>query len=129
MMGAGGFIPHPKGYLKGVYDIVRKAGGICIADEVQTGFGRTGTMWGFPKHDVIPDMVVFAKGIGGGAPLAAVATRPEIAQVIKNKVHFNTYGGNPVSCAMGRAVINILEQDGLITNAKNMGDFLIPELK
>lgn len=74
-------------------------------------------MWGFPKHDVIPDMVVFAKGIGGGAPLAAVATRAEIGQVIKNKVHFNTYGGNPVSCAMGRAVIRILEEEGMIENA------------
>lgn len=116
-MGAGGFIPLPKGYLKGVYEVVRKTGGLCIADEVQTGFGRTGSMWGFPKHDVVPDMVVMAKGIGGGAPLAAVATRPEIAAQIKNKIHFNTYGGNPVSCAMGRAVLRILEDEKMIVNA------------
>ncbi len=56
-------------------------------------------MWGFPKHDIVPDIVVFAKGIGGGIPLAAVVTKNEVAAHIKNKVHFNTYGGNPVSCA------------------------------
>jgi len=129
MMGAGGFIPHPKGYLKGVYEHVRKAGGICIADEVQTGFGRTGSWWGFPKHDVMPDMMVLAKGVGGGAPLAVVATRPEIGALIKNKVHFNTYGGNPISCALGRQVIKILDDEKMIDNSRIQGEFLIPELK
>lgn len=109
MMGAGGFVDLPQGYLKEAYKIARNAGGVCIADEVQTGFGRTGSMWGFTKHGVVPDIAVFAKAIGGGAPLAAVVTRPEIAEKMKQKIHFNTFGGNPFSCAMGRAVLRIID--------------------
>lgn len=81
---------------------------MCIADEVQTGFGRTGGhYWGFERQGVVPDIVTMAKGIGNGAPLAAVVTTPEIAAVMTRRIHLNTFGGNPVSCAAGRAVLQV----------------------
>ena len=88
--------------------VVRGAGGLCIADEVQTGFGRTGShFWGFERQGVVPDIVTMAKGIGNGLPLAAVVTTPDIARVLSRKLHLNTFGGNPVSCAAGRAVLQV----------------------
>jgi alanine-glyoxylate transaminase / (R)-3-amino-2-methylpropionate-pyruvate transaminase len=88
--------------------IIRAAGGLCIADEVQTGFGRTGShFWGFQRQGVLPDIVTMAKGIGNGLPLAAVVTTPEIASVLTQRLHLNTFGGNPVSCAAGRAVLKV----------------------
>jgi alanine-glyoxylate transaminase/(R)-3-amino-2-methylpropionate-pyruvate transaminase len=91
---------------------VRAAGGVCIADEVQTGFGRTGThYWGFETQGVIPDIVTMAKGIGNGAPLAAVVTTPKIAAVMAQKVHFNTFGGNPVVSAIGQAVLEVIDNE------------------
>jgi len=101
---------------------VREAGGVCIADEVQTGFGRMGTnYWGFQTHGVVPDIVTMAKGIGNGFPLAAVATTDEIANCLKQRLHFNTFGGNPVSCAVGKAVIETIEKDGLQRNSLKIG--------
>src|SRR5437763_6650832 len=101
IQGVGGFVEFPQGYLKHAYEHVRAAGGVCIADEVQTGFGRTGThFWGFETQGVIPDIVTMAKGIGNGCPLAAVVTTPKIAASLTGKVHFNTFGGNPVGSAM-----------------------------
>lgn len=92
IQGVGGTVEIPSGYLPKVYEAVRGAGGLCISDEVQTGFGRTGTnFWGFENHDVIPDIVTMAKGIGNGAPLAACVTRAEIAQSMTSRLHFNTY--------------------------------------
>ena len=91
---------------------MRAAGGVCIADEVQTGFGRTGThIWGFETQGVIPDIVTMAKGIGNGAPLAAVVTTPQIAAVMAQKVHFNTFGGNPVVSAIGKAVLEVIDDE------------------
>lgn len=111
IQGVGGFVEFPPGYLKDVYGYVRAAGRVCIADEVQTGFGRTGThFWGFDTQDVIPDIVTMAKGIGNGCPLAAVVTTPEIAHALVGKVHFNTFGGNPVVSAMGKAVLEVIEK-------------------
>ncbi len=96
IQGVGGTVTPPPEYFQIVYEIVRKHGGLCIADEVQTGFGRTGTaFWGFENWGVTPDLVTMAKGIGNGAPLARCVTRPEIARVMTNRVHFNTFGGNP----------------------------------
>jgi alanine-glyoxylate transaminase/(R)-3-amino-2-methylpropionate-pyruvate transaminase len=110
IQGVGGFVEFPQGYLKAAYEHVRAAGGVCIADEVQTGFGRTGThFWGFETQGVIPDIVTMAKGIGNGAPLAAVVTTPKIAAVMAQKVHFNTFGGNPVVSAIGKAVLEVIE--------------------
>jgi alanine-glyoxylate transaminase/(R)-3-amino-2-methylpropionate-pyruvate transaminase len=101
---------------------VRRAGGVCIADEVQTGFGRTGYhYWGFANQGVVPDIVTLAKGIGNGAPLAAVVTTPEIAAALTRRHHFNTFGGNPVSCAVGRAVLEVIDREGLQQNALELG--------
>lgn len=91
IQGVGGAVPLADGYLPAVYKAVREAGGICIADEVQTGFGRTGSAyWGFQNQGVIPDIVTMAKGIGNGLPLAAVVTTPDIAATMAKRLHFNT---------------------------------------
>jgi alanine-glyoxylate transaminase/(R)-3-amino-2-methylpropionate-pyruvate transaminase len=104
---------------------VREHGGICICDEVQTGFGRTGEhFWGFESSGVVPDMVTMAKGIGNGVPLAAVTTTAEIAATMSQRVHFNTYGGNPVCMAAGLAVLEVIEQEGLQENAHVIGGAL-----
>lgn len=98
----------PRNYLKRVYEVIHGAGGLCIADEVQTGFGRTGQhFWGFQGHDVKPDIVTMAKGIGNGFPLGAVVTTPKIAEVLNKAMYYNTYGGNPVACAAGSAVLDV----------------------
>ncbi|KAJ1416317.1 Pyridoxal phosphate-dependent transferase, major domain [Sesbania bispinosa] len=97
IQGVGGIVEMAPGYLPAVYNIVRKAGGLCIADEVQAGFARTGShFWGFQSHGVVPDIVTMAKGIGNGIPLGAVVTTPEIAEVLTRRCYFNTFGGNPV---------------------------------
>jgi alanine-glyoxylate transaminase / (R)-3-amino-2-methylpropionate-pyruvate transaminase len=122
IQGVGGFVEFPQGYLRDVYGYVRAAGGVCIADEVQTGFGRTGThFWGFETQGVIPDIVTMAKGIGNGCPLAAVVTTAKIAQSLVGKVHFNTFGGNPVVTAMGKAVLEVIENEKLQENSLKMG--------
>ena len=106
IQGVGGCVVFPDGYLKHAYEHVRAAGGVCIADEVQAGFGRTGThYWGFETQGVIPDIVTMAKGIGNGCPLGAVVTTPKIAAALAQRIHFNTFGGNPVVCAQGKAVL------------------------
>jgi len=122
IQGVGGATHGAPNYLAEAYAVVREHGGLCIADEVQTGFGRTGDhFWGFQNFGVVPDFVTMAKGIGNGAPLAAVTTRMEIAQTLKQRVHFNTYGGNPVSMAAGLAVLDVIEEDGLQENARVVG--------
>jgi alanine-glyoxylate transaminase / (R)-3-amino-2-methylpropionate-pyruvate transaminase len=130
IQGVGGFVVFPDGYLKHVYEHVRAAGGVCIADEVQTGFGRTGThYWGFETQGVIPDIVTMAKGIGNGAPLAAVVTTPKIAAVMSQKVHFNTFGGNPVVSAIGKAVLEVIEKENLQANSLNLGNYILAGLE
>ena len=125
IQGVGGFVEFPDGYLRQVYEHVRAAGGLCIADEVQTGFGRTGThFWGFETQGVVPDIVTLAKGIGNGAPLAAVVTTPKIAAVMTQKVHFNTFGGNPVVSAIGKAVLEVIEREHLQANCLELGQHL-----
>ncbi|KAG2554421.1 hypothetical protein PVAP13_9KG611000 [Panicum virgatum] len=118
------------GYLKLAYDIVRKAGGVCIADEVQSGFGRTGShYWGFQTQDVIPDIVTMAKGIGNGLPLGAVVTTPEIASVLSQKIQFNTFGGNPVCSAGGLAVLKVLDKEKRQAHCADVGAHLVERLK
>ena len=125
IQGVGGAVTPPPEYFKIVYDIVRKAGGLCIADEVQTGFGRTGEhFWGFENYGVTPDMVTMAKGIGNGAPLGACTTRMEIAKMMKNRIHFNTYGGNPISMTQGLATLEVIDKDQIQQNAKKVGTHL-----
>jgi alanine-glyoxylate transaminase / (R)-3-amino-2-methylpropionate-pyruvate transaminase len=122
LQGVGGVTHGAPNYLREVYAIVREAGGLCIADEVQSGFGRTGThFWGFQNWGVEPDIVTMAKGIGNGLPLAAVTTRREIAETLAQRVHFNTYGGNPVSMAAGLAVLEVIDEERLQENARVTG--------
>jgi alanine-glyoxylate transaminase/(R)-3-amino-2-methylpropionate-pyruvate transaminase len=129
IQGVGGFVEFPQGYLKHVYEHIHAAGGVCIADEVQTGFGRTGThFWGFETQGVIPDIVTMAKGIGNGVPLAAVVTTPKIAQSLVGKVHFNTFGGNPVVTAIGKAVLEVIEKENLQANALKLGNHILAGL-
>src|SRR5436305_819336 len=130
IQGVGGFVEFPQGYLKHTYEHIRAAGGVCIADEVQTGFGRTGThFWGFETQGVIPDIVTMAKGIGNGAPLAAVVTTPKIAATLMQKVHFNTFGGNPVVSAIGKAVLEVIEKENLQANALKLGNYILAGLE
>jgi len=129
IQGVGGTVVPPPEYFKVVYDIVRKHGGLCIADEVQTGFGRTGEhYWGFENFGVTPDMVTMAKGIGNGAPLGVVTTRREIAEVMKRRIHFNTFGGNPVSTLQGLATLEIIDEEHIQQNAKQVGGYLKDKL-
>ena len=140
IQGVGGVVEMPPGYLPAVYNSVRAAGGLCISDEVQTGFGRTGDgFWGFEtalrgiavsavpassSSPLFPDIVTMAKGIGNGCPLAAVVTRPDIAKTLTSRIHFNTFGGNPVSMAQGLATLNILLDENYQQKAKDTGAYL-----
>ncbi len=113
----------PPGYLAAAWRKVRAAGGLCIADEVQAGFGRTGQhLWGFEQQGVLPDIVTLGKPMGNGHPLAAVITTPAIAAAFAaGRYYFNTFGGNPVSCAAGLAVLDVLERERLQDNAREVG--------
>ena len=125
IQGVGGAVPLADGYLPAAYDIVRQAGGLFIADEVQSGFGRCGShYWGFQTAGVVPDIVTMAKGIGNGLPLAAVVTTPEIAAVMGRKLHFNTFGGNPVCSAGGRAVLRVIDDERIQERAADVGSYL-----
>ncbi len=125
IQGVGGTVTPPPEYFQIIYDIVHRFGGLCIADEVQTGFGRTGTnFWGFENWGVKPDLVTMAKGIGNGAPLGACVTRPEIAKTMTNRVHFNTFGGNPVSMTQGLATLEVIDRDNIQENARIVGTHL-----
>lgn len=146
LQSCGGQIIYPKGYLQKVYDIVRKAGGVCISDEVQVsssvwflmlaylssiqlqvGFGRAGThYWSFETQDVVPDIVTVAKPMGNGHPVGAVIVTREIAESFAQTgvMYFNTYGGNPVSCAIANAVMNVIEEEKLQENCLLVGDYL-----
>eukprot|EP00756_Hemistasia_phaeocysticola_P004742 Hpha_TRINITY_DN12982_c0_g1::TRINITY_DN12982_c0_g1_i1::g.164526::m.164526/K14286/AGXT2L1, ETNPPL; ethanolamine-phosphate phospho-lyase len=116
--GVGGQIVYPPDFLRGAYKATRARGGVCIADEVQTGFGRSGThFWAFETQGVVPDIVVLGKPIGNGFPLGAVVTTREIARAFDGCQYFNTAGGNPVSCAAGLAVLKVIEEEGLQANA------------
>lgn len=130
IVSCGGQIVPPKNYFKEVYQHVREVGGICIADEVQTGFGRMGkTFWAFELFDVIPDIVTMGKPAGNGHPLAIVACTQAVANAFANEMeYFNTFGGNPVSCAIGHAVLQCIEDDNLQQNALEVGQFLKSEL-
>ncbi|WP_324751767.1 aspartate aminotransferase family protein [Roseovarius sp. Pro17] len=130
VQGYGGIVEMPPGYLSGAAERVRAAGGLYIADEVQSGFGRTGDhMWGFEADDAIPDIVVMAKGIGNGFPLGAVVARKQVAAPMAEKFMFHTYGANPTCCAAGRAVLQVIAEDKLQQNAKDVGGALLERLR
>ena len=121
----------PAGYLRDVYAAIRAAGGVCVADEVQTGFGRAGShFWMFETQGVVPDIVTLGKPIGNGHPMGAVITTPEIAASFANGMeYFNTFGGNPVSCAVGLAVLDVIRDEGLQENARVTGEYLTDGLR
>ena len=121
-----GTLEAPRDYFQRVYAKVRAAGGLCIADEVQAGFARTGEhMWGFEHYDVVPDVVTLGKPMGAGHPMAAVVTTAAIAeQFASSSLYFNTFGGNPVSAATGEAVLDVFEQEHLQENVRVVGDYL-----
>jgi 4-aminobutyrate aminotransferase-like enzyme len=121
-----GIYTSPKGYLNSLFAKIQAAGGLCVADEVQGGFGRLGQhFWGFQFDNAIPDIVTLGKPMGNGHPLAAVVTRPEIAETLANETsYFSTFGGNPVSCAAGLAVLEVIEKEALQQNALEVGQYL-----
>jgi 4-aminobutyrate aminotransferase-like enzyme/Ser/Thr protein kinase RdoA (MazF antagonist) len=123
ILSSNGILVPPQGYLSAAFEKVRAAGGLCVADEVQSGFGRTGDhFWGFSTHDVVPDIVTLGKPIGNGYSMAAVVTRPEIvASLIEESEFFSTTGGNPVACEVGLAVLDVLEREGLQERAAIVG--------
>jgi 4-aminobutyrate aminotransferase-like enzyme/Ser/Thr protein kinase RdoA (MazF antagonist) len=130
IISCGGQVELPEGFLGKAYEHIRKAGGYCISDEVQVGCGRMGkTFWGFQLHDVIPDIITIGKPLGNGHPLAAVVCTREIADKFANGMeYFNTFGGNPVSCAIGKAVLQTVKREKLQKNALKVGQYLKREL-
>ena len=131
MPSVAGQIVLPQGYLNRVYDAVRAAGGVCIADEVQTGYGRIGThFWAFESYGIIPDIVVLGKPIGNGHPIGAVITTPDIAASFDNGMEFfSTFGGNTVSCAIGLAVLQVVQEENLQAHALTVGEQLLKGLR
>jgi 4-aminobutyrate aminotransferase-like enzyme len=127
----GGQLIFPPGYLENVYRHVRGAGGVCIADEVQTGLGRMGTsFWAFEDQHVVPDIVVMGKPLGNGHPIGAVATTRAIADSFDNGMeYFSTFGGNTVSCAIGVAVLDVSRDEGLQEHARHVGEYLLSKLR
>ncbi len=130
VQGYGGIVPMPAGYIKGAQERIKACGGLLIIDEVQSGVARTGkNFWSFESHDVVPDIVVMAKGMGNGYPLGAVVAKREIAEAMASKFYFNTYGANPVSCAAGRSVLHVIKEHKLQQNAVEVGAALLAVLK
>jgi 4-aminobutyrate aminotransferase-like enzyme len=121
-----GILPGPAGFLQGAVEAIRRAGGLFIADEVQPGFGRTGEhMWGFQRHGLQPDLVTMGKPMGNGQPIAGLlATADALAEFGRQSRYFNTFAGNTVSCAAALAVLQTIEQDGLVRHAGKVGQFL-----
>ena len=131
IVSCGGQVPLPAGYLTEAYRHIRAAGGVCIADEVQVGLGRVGThWWGFETQGVVPDIVTMGKPLGNGHPLGAVVTTPDVAARFTNGMeYFSTFGGNPVSCVIGREVLDVIEREGLREHARVTGDYLMARLR
>jgi 4-aminobutyrate aminotransferase-like enzyme len=131
ILSCGGQVVLPPGYLAALFREVRSAGGVAISDEVQIGFGRVGSrFWGFDAEDAMPDIVTMGKPFGNGHPLAAVVTTREVARSFQTGMeYFNTFGGNPVSCAAGLAVLDVLEDENLKENARAMGELLLEGIR
>jgi 4-aminobutyrate aminotransferase-like enzyme len=121
-----GVFDGPAGFLKGAVEAIHAAGGLYIADEVQSGFGRTGdAMWGFQRHDVLPDLVTMGKPMGNGYPVAGVAGRPDVlAEFGRTSRYFNTFGGNAVAAQAAMAVLDVIQSEGLVQNAQSVGTYL-----
>jgi alanine-glyoxylate transaminase / (R)-3-amino-2-methylpropionate-pyruvate transaminase len=121
----GGVVTPPKEFFKIIYDLVRQHGGLCIADEVQGGFGRTGHhYWAHQNWDVVPDMITMAKGLGNGVPVAAMTTTVSISEAMKKRLHINTFGGNAISMTQGLATMEVIDAEGIQQNALEVGGYL-----
>jgi len=131
LMGCGGQLILPEGFLQKAFELVKKDGGLCIADEIQIGFGRMGShFWGFESESVVPDIVTMGKSMGNGHPLSAVVTTKEIADKFNNGMeYFNSFGGNSVSCAVGQAVLDVIKDESLQDHALKVGDYLLEQLQ
>jgi 4-aminobutyrate aminotransferase-like enzyme len=128
ILGVGGFIVPPKDYFKRVHEITKNHGGLFISDEVQTAWGRTGDKWfGIEHYGVEPDIITSAKGMGNGVPIGWTIATPEVADAFPG-LTFSTFGGNPVSMAVGLAVIKVIEEDDLRTNCRVVGDYFHEKL-
>ena len=130
-MSVGGVILPPRGYLQAAYSVVRQAGGICVADEVQVGFGRFGDFfWAFEEQGVVPDIVTIGKPFGNGMPLAAVVTTKAVSDAFHNGLeYFNTFGGNPVCCAAGLSVLEVIREEKLQDNAAKVGKYICEQIR
>ncbi|MDP6540305.1 MAG: aminotransferase class III-fold pyridoxal phosphate-dependent enzyme [Planctomycetota bacterium] len=130
LLGCAGQVVLPPAYLAAAFEHARAAGALCVADEVQVGFGRVGShFWGFETQRAVPDIVTLGKPMGNGHPLAAVVTTPAVAAAFANGMeYFNTFGGNPVSCAVGSAVLDVIESEGLQRRASEVGALLLERL-
>ena len=125
-----GVFSDPPGFLRQAVEVIHEFGGLFIADEVQPGFGRLGErFWGFQRHDVTPDLVTMGKGMGGGHPLAGVVARPQLLEVLGKSRYFNTTGGTAVSCAIGKAILEVIENEELMENALTVGSYLLAGLR
>lgn len=125
-----GTLEAPKGYFASVYEKIRAAGGLCIADEVQAGLCRTGKWWGFEHYDIVPDIVTLGKPMGDGHPIGIVVTTEAIArEFAKSAIYFNTFGGNPVSMAVGRSVLSVCDDERLVENCRDTGAYLRERLE
>ena len=131
IIGCGGQVPLAPGYLQALYPAIRQKGGLCISDEVQTGFGRMGShFWGYEMQGVVPDIVVLGKPMGNGHPMGAVVTRSAVAEAFDNGMEFfSSFGGNPVSCEIGRAVLGVIEEEKLQANALQVGNYYMEQLR
>jgi acetylornithine/N-succinyldiaminopimelate aminotransferase len=124
VQGEGGILVPPAGYLAQVREICDEAGVLLILDEVQTGVGRTGTFFAYEQEGVLPDIVTLAKGLGGGVPIGAMIASPEVARGFAPGAHASTFGGGPLACAAANAVLDTVAAEGLLDNAKAMGEYL-----
>lgn len=129
IQGEGGMRVPPPGYLRGIRELCNKYGCLMLLDEVQSGVGRTGTLWGYEQEDVTPDAMSIAKGIGGGIPLGAMLTTEEVGQAMSVGAHGSTFGGNPVACAAGNAVIDEVNTPVFLGRVRMLGEYLLERLE
>jgi acetylornithine aminotransferase len=125
VQGEAGVVPAPPGYLRAARELTREAGALLVLDEVQTGIGRTGSWFAFQQAGVVPDAMTLAKGLGGGVPVGALVTfGPDVTGLLRQGQHGSTFGGNPLACAAGLAVLDAIEAEGLLDHAREAGDHL-----
>ncbi len=129
VLGEGGYVPLPHGFLKGVQHLCSEHGLLLIVDEVQSGFGRTGQWFGYQHYDAAPDILIMAKGMASGFPLSGIAARPQLMEAWPSGSHGGTYGGNAVSCAAAAATVRVIRQEGLVENSARMGQYLLAQLR